>query len=433
MIKNKPVIGIIPTYQEDIEEHNPYNTFASFVTMYSKKIRESGGIPLGLLEENIEEYMDICDGYLYPGGKKVIHSFSTIIEDCVKNHKPLLGVCLGMQATVMYFNILEDRGEKREKSLLEVYNENKEKNPYLKKLEEGHKHFNAISKWEEVIKETNHKVTIEKDSLLHSIYDTTELDVPSMHNYVVARVPKDVKVIAKSIDGIIEGVEYTKNDSFILGVQWHPEILEDSRIFDWLIRRCNIKYQMLVNKQIGINDAYDFKIENYNSLCPECGSGGNIEHDALTSWILFRDYVRENGYFIDVESAHRKTEFQKKLYEDSVKNNGEEYANAFVAPPGHSEHETGLAIDIAMRTESGKWVIEFDSEFLECHQFLKENCSKFGFILRYPKGKEEMTGYHYEPWHFRYIGNQIVAEYIMKNNLCLEEYYEKEKIKVKEK
>ncbi len=431
MIKNKPVIGIIPSYRVDEKEHNPYDTFALFVTMYSNKIRESGGIPIGILEENLEEYMQICDGYLYPGGKKVLHSFSSIIEDCVKNSKPLLGICLGMQATVMYFNILEDRGENIEKSLLEVYNENKEKNPYLIRLEEGHYHFNDISKWEEVIKETSHKVSIIEDSLLHHIYNTTELNVPSMHNFAIARVPKDVQVIATAEDGTIEAIEYTKDNSFILGVQWHPELLDDSRIFDFLIKRCNYKYQVLVNKENQICENIDFTIVPYSSLCPECVSDGSIEEGVMTSWIAFRDYVRENGYFIDIESAYRTTELQKQLYEERVQEKGIEYALQFVAKPRHSEHETGLAIDIALRTETGKWVSDFDSAILKCYLFLKENCAQFGFILRYPEGKEEITGYHYEPWHFRYIGNRIVAQYIMESNLCLEEYYELEKIKVK--
>ena len=192
-----------------------------------------------------------------------------------------------------------------------------------------------------------------------------------------------------------------------------------------------MKYQILVNKQNALQKENGFQIISYQSLYPNCIHDGDLEIEVLSSWLKFRDYTREHGYFIDVESAFRKTELQQQIYTEYKQKYGLEYAQVYVAKPRHSEHETGLAIDITMRTESGKWVTNFDEEFLECHQFLKENCAQFGFILRYPEKKEEITGYHYEPWHFRYIGNQVVCKYIMENDLCLEEYLEKEKILVR--
>jgi D-alanyl-D-alanine carboxypeptidase len=83
---------------------------------------------------------------------------------------------------------------------------------------------------------------------------------------------------------------------------------------------------------------------------------------------------------------------------------------SYVQPPGHSEHQTGLAIDISaseMKAESWEW--------------LAENCAKRGFILRYPPGKEEVTGISHEPWHFRYVGIPH-AQFCHESSMCLEEY-----------
>lgn len=431
MIKNKPVIGIIPTYNIKNEENDPYVDQAKFVTMYAKKISESGGIPIGLLEQNMEEYMNICDGYLWPGGVQILRSFYPIIEDCIKKQKPLLGICLGMQAIITYFNILEDARNIPKADLETVYKENKEKNPYLVKVEDESMHLNIVTKEKESIEKASHDVFLKKESIFYNIFNSNCLSIPSMHSFTIARIPKDLQIVGKASDGTIEAVEYTKNDSFLLGIQGHVELLEDSKVFDWLVRHCHMRYQVLVNKKYALQKENDFQIVSYESLYPNCIHDGNLEIGVLSSWIEFRDYVREHGYFIDIESAFRTTELQQQIYEDYMQKYGLEYAEVYVAKPRHSEHETGLAIDIAMRTESGKWVTNFDEEFLECHQFLKENCSKFGFILRYPETKEEVTGYHYEPWHFRYIGNQVVCKYIMENNLCLEEYLEKEKMLIK--
>jgi len=107
-----------------------------------------------------------------------------------------------------------------------------------------------------------------------------------------------------------------------------------------------------------------------------------------------------------VTEGYRTEEYQRALY-DSAAN------KSLVALPGHSEHQTGLAVDISYNginienSKQGKW--------------LMANAYKYGFILRYPKNKTHITGFPYEPWHYRYVG-QPHAEYIHDNGLCLEEY-----------
>lgn len=101
---------------------------------------------------------------------------------------------------------------------------------------------------------------------------------------------------------------------------------------------------------------------------------------------------------------------------------GKEYADSFVAPTGYSEHHTGLAIDIGIKINGvfldyNKMTEEEKNVYHEVHKHLK----KFGFILRYPKGKETTTGYPYEPWHIRYVG-KFIAKIIAEKNLTFEEY-----------
>ena len=105
---------------------------------------------------------------------------------------------------------------------------------------------------------------------------------------------------------------------------------------------------------------------------------------------------------------------QKNLYNNYVKRDGAQNADRYSARPGYSEHQTGLAFDINYA----------DSRFEGTDQaiWLAENAYKYGFILRYPEGKEHITGYMYEPWHYRYIGVENAAK-IFASGLTLEEYY----------
>ena len=119
------------------------------------------------------------------------------------------------------------------------------------------------------------------------------------------------------------------------------------------------------------------------------------------------------------KSGYRSYKSQKEIYYNRVKSQGLKKANEYVAKPGTSEHQTGLCIDL---TNEDRWFVEVTKEA----KWLKENAHKFGFILRYPKGKEDITGKKFEPWHIRYVGEDI-AKYIYENNLTLEEYVDENK------
>ena len=129
-----------------------------------------------------------------------------------------------------------------------------------------------------------------------------------------------------------------------------------------------------------------------------------------------------SDYELVAFSTYRSFDYQRQLYERYVNNDGQEEADRYSARPGYSEHQTGLAFDIGEKhfeqhfarvsfgeTEAGKW--------------LAANAHKYGFILRYPEGKEKITGYMYEPWHFRYVGKELASK-IYEANTTLEEYFD---------
>lgn len=128
------------------------------------------------------------------------------------------------------------------------------------------------------------------------------------------------------------------------------------------------------------------------------------------------------GYYIDIESGYRDYDYQEKIYNKLVEEKGFSYALTRIAEPGKSEHQTGLAIDFCVYQDE-KCYIEDKLEELPATKWVHMNAHRFGFILRYPEGKEDITKYSYEPWHLRYAPN--IASYIYSNNLTLEEYYDK--------
>ncbi|MFL8800628.1 MULTISPECIES: M15 family metallopeptidase [unclassified Clostridioides] len=124
--------------------------------------------------------------------------------------------------------------------------------------------------------------------------------------------------------------------------------------------------------------------------------------------------ANEEGIQFLGSSAYRSYNTQQDTYTKRVKSQGQEKADEYVAKPGHSEHQTGLCIDL---TNPERWFVGSTKEAI----WLAENAHKFGFIIRYPKGKEDITGTAYEPWHIRYVGKDI-AEEIYSRGLTLEEY-----------
>lgn len=184
--------------------------------------------------------------------------------------------------------------------------------------------------------------------------------------------------------------------------------------YNIIIEKVNDYKYILVNKENKLNS--DFKPDNLVEV-KECSLGKfYLEEETASAYEqMCLDSINE-GLNISINSAYRSYEEQEKLYNDYLKLYGKSYVNKYVAVPGYSEHQTGLALDL----ESLDYDIFKNSKE---YRWIKNNAYKYGFILRYQEGKENITGYNAEEWHIRYVGRKT-AEYIYKNNITFEEYYD---------
>ncbi|MGM0751131.1 MAG: M15 family metallopeptidase [Bacillota bacterium] len=130
--------------------------------------------------------------------------------------------------------------------------------------------------------------------------------------------------------------------------------------------------------------------------------------------------AKAQGVMLTAISGYRSYEYQKMLLEREIAQFGEEKAVMAVAPPGQSEHQSGLAMDISSQSNNFQVNIEFADT--KEGKWLAENAYKYGFILRYPEDKVSITQYQYEPWHFRYVGKDA-AKVIYENDWSLEEFF----------
>lgn len=184
------------------------------------------------------------------------------------------------------------------------------------------------------------------------------------------------------------------------------------------------KYLTIVNKENKIKSSFIKKIElvkRKNYLKEEV----LIEKQTALAFDELKEFLKTKNIFMEIDDSYRSIEHQKELKEQFKNQYGEEYANNIVAEPGTSEHHTGLAIDIVLQVD-GKYDEDNDEifEHLDNYKAFVQYLSQYGFILRYPEGKEHITGYPYEPWHIRYVG-KIPAKIMEIKKWTLEEYLTK--------
>jgi D-alanyl-D-alanine carboxypeptidase len=127
------------------------------------------------------------------------------------------------------------------------------------------------------------------------------------------------------------------------------------------------------------------------------------------------------GYALMVSTAYRGYDYQKTLYDGYVGSHGQAAADQESARPGYSEHQTGLAVDI--RAASDQCSLEACFGTMPEGKWLSANAYRYGFILRYPADKTSVTGYEYEPWHFRYVGTSLASEMHTHHSETLEEFF----------
>lgn len=168
---------------------------------------------------------------------------------------------------------------------------------------------------------------------------------------------------------------------------------------------------ILINSSYPIRKENTSDLENYNNVLFSKRAGKYLQ-------FVLKDI--ESGGKIALVSGYRSPKEQEQIYNDSLKENGQEFTEKYVAKVKHSEHQSGLAIDLALNEGAIDFLCpSFPYEGI-CQKF-REKCSMFGFIQRYQKAKEKITRISEEEWHFRYVGYPH-SKIITDNNFCLEEY-----------
>ncbi len=171
---------------------------------------------------------------------------------------------------------------------------------------------------------------------------------------------------------------------------------------------------VLVNKYNKLPD--DFVPKNLEQV----GGGQYLVHDAKEAFYEMQASAKSEGLQIAAVSGYRSIAAQNELYQKYVEEDSQSNADTYSAKPGCSEHNTGLALDIADPSGS---ILAFENT--DESKWIEENAYKFGFIIRFTEGYESITGYMYEPWHLRYIGKEAANDMKEKGINTYEEYYEK--------
>ena len=183
-----------------------------------------------------------------------------------------------------------------------------------------------------------------------------------------------------------------------------------------------IDYLVLVNKQNALPDNWE-SIVQLEEATNRWGETYQVEKTALAAFFdLQKDLLDNDGIVIELDSTYRSVKRQKEIWSEFEAEKGIDYAREYVAVPGYSEHHTGLAIDICIEKD-GVRIDDNDDMIAEREIFaqIHKKLASHGFILRYLEGMDAITGYAYEPWHFRYVGVKA-AEEIMNAGITLEEY-----------
>jgi gamma-glutamyl-gamma-aminobutyrate hydrolase PuuD len=235
------VVGILPQMKLKTDD-DPYNDKYEFLDLYSKKIIEIGAIPVGILLSNGEldySFLDICDAFILPGGNKAYKYYYETISYAIKENKPVLGICLGLEAMAIFSDVFEKiDGNDIDEKFFETYKKLKDENDgtLLKKLESPNIHGDIIVNYDNIDAARHEVEIIDKSSILYDIFKKDKLNVVSLHNYNPKWIGKNFKVTAKATDDVIEAIEFNNKDYFILGVHWHPEHDNDNLLFKRLIK-----------------------------------------------------------------------------------------------------------------------------------------------------------------------------------------------------
>lgn len=282
----------------------------------------------------------------------------------------------------------------------------------------------------------NLQLSVENDKAVYLAYEKDiDMDsIPLLNDEDVMEeneqmdISHGVTVDKYLIDDILDAIEPDESSDYE-ATEPEPSQIKDSNVddeaySDFIFDKSDWKL-VLINKQHSIPDDYPLTLGTVKTL------KGDMQCDEriIDDWIAMLQAAKESDVNLMICSPYRDMERQTMLFNRKINRyvaQGMSYTEAYrlagevVTVPGASEHQIGLALDIVCSTYDS-----LDEGFgdTQAGKWLAENSYRFGFILRYPEGKEFITGIDYEPWHFRYVGVEA-ATYITKKGLTLEEFWE---------
>lgn len=238
------------------------------------------------------------------------------------------------------------------------------------------------------------------------------------YNAIIPKLIKEKYFLFKNLDEYLEYFNDNNDEEFdhivaIVNVKSNYDHYDEDIVTNSDISKENL---LLVNKYTKLSS--DYVPENITNIPLTFSFEGNqTTEEVLGAFKSMWKAAKKEDLTLIVNSSYRDYQSQEEVwnnYEDAF---GEEYADSIAARPGFSEHQTGLALDI-ITYGANKNTFDTTDEF----KWLEKNAHKYGFILRYPKGKEDITGYAYESWHYRYVGKTAATE-IKNLKITFDEYY----------
>lgn len=238
------------------------------------------------------------------------------------------------------------------------------------------------------------------------------------YNKVIPKLLKEKYFLFKNLDQYLDYFQNNSSDDLdhvvaMVNVKSNYDHYDSEAVTNTDISKGNL---LLVNKYTKLDK--NFVPENIIDISSTYAFADNQTTEEVSN--AFKNMAtaaKEKGLTLIVNSSYRDYTSQEEVWNAYEEAYGEEYADSIAARPGFSEHQTGLALDI-ITYGANKNTFEDTDEF----KWLEKNAHKYGFILRYPKGKDDITGYAYESWHYRYVGKEVATK-IKNLNITFDEYY----------
>lgn len=278
---------------------------------------------------------------------------------------------------------------------------------YLNKINSYEYKLSQIGYNEEEIK----KLTSFEDKFLDEL-------LKKKYDKYIYKFAKQDYFIWENLDRYLEYKKDNNDDSIkhiisIVNVNADYDPYDEAAVTKTNVSKGNL---MLVNKYNNLDK--DYVIADLQPCSLQYSYADNYaSEETISAFKNMWSAAKEKGLKLMINSSYRDYASQEEVWQSYEEARGEEYADSIAARAGFSEHQTGLALDI-ITPGANKNTFDQTEEF----KWLEKNAYKYGFILRYPNGKEDITGYEYESWHFRYVGKEI-AKIIKEKNITYDEYY----------